>query len=66
MEKTKTEKKNENENEKEKKEKSDNEDSTFGKVVDVVDRIADKIIRVWKEKRKDENSEDLKKEREVF
>ena len=62
MEKTKTEKK--NENEKEKKEKSDNEGSTFGKVVDVVDRIADKIIRVWKEKRKDEKSEDLKKERD--
>ena len=30
----------------------------------MVDRIADKIIRVWKEKRKDEKSEDLKKERE--
>ena len=55
MEKTKTEKKNENENEKEKKEKSDNEDSTFGKVVDVVDRIADKIIKFWSEKKKMKN-----------
>ena len=66
MEKTKTEKKNENENEKEKKEKLDNEDSTFGKLVDVVDRIADKIIKFWSEKKKDEKSDDLKKEREVF
>ena len=47
MEKTKT--------EKEKKEKSDNEDSTFGKVVDVVDRIYDKIIKIWLEKKKIEN-----------
>ena len=53
MEKTKTEKK--NENEKEKKEKSDNEDSTFGKVVDAVDRIADKIIKFWLEKKKMKN-----------
>ena len=64
MKRKKKKKEKKKEKEKEKKEKSDNEGSTFGKVVDVVDRIADKIIRVWKEKRKDENSEDLKKERE--
>ena len=61
MEKTKTEKENEKENEKEKKEKKDNEGSTAGKIIDVFDRIADKVIKIYSEKKKNEKSDDLKK-----